>query len=273
MSWFRFGGLVRGMRLTTSVALAFLMVIALLPSAQSAQALSGGGDILPGQAGRALAAAQTGAVQSDAVQIDAVQVLENMLSAQRGLLDFTANVTLRVDLPVAKLVPLSFKLYSKRPNKVKAVWSGASLLPRRGLFFPDPAQFTAGGYFLAMVGVDEYQGRSRYILDVTPEAARGEPLRWRFWIDETTWLIAKARMTDPSGEQSTLEADYVQAGEACWVPGKMRGKGAMLLLDFFPYLGLEWLAQKTGLHESLEFSATFQDYRVNVGLEDAFFSP
>ncbi len=244
---FRTERFVRGIFVTVWVGLAFLAGIAPAASMLSTLAAS---PTVPG----------------------AAQILENMVVAQRGLLDFTANVTLRIDLPLAKLVPLSFKLYSKRPNKVKAVWSGVSLLPRRGLFFPDPAQFTAGGYSLVVAGLEKDHGRARYILDVTPEAALGEPLRWRFWIDGATWLIVRARMTDPLGEQSTLEADYMQLGEACWVPARMRGKGAMLLLDFFPYLGLGWLEQNTRFMENLEFTAIFRDHRVNAGLEDAFFS-
>ncbi len=194
-----------------------------------------------------------------------------MLAAQSGLLDFTAEVTLRARVAGLPLFPISGRLYSKRPSQVKIQVGGASFLPRHPFLFPDPLEFTTGKYTLALAGREELEGDAAWIVDVTP-VDPGDTLRMRFWISSRSWLIVQSDMSVPGAGRTVMRARYVRGAERAWVPSELSGRGGLLLLDLLPAAGLGKLLTGLNLSEKITFRAVLSGHQVNTGLSDSFFA-
>lgn len=206
--------------------------------------------------------AAPGPAPAESGTLSTEQVLDRMMKAQSGLLDFTAQVSLSVTVGSLSLPTIQGRLLCRRPDYLRFVVGRTLLAPRHPFLFPGPTQFTADRFTLARGGRERLGDEETVILEATSKRDGEERLVVKLWILEQTWLVTQSELTAPGLGHTVLHWRWAKTGDRAWAPVEVEGVGGLLLLDVLP-LG-EVLA---GIDKwaPLRFRAIITGHQVNRG--------
>lgn len=185
--------------------------------------------------------------------------------------DYSVNGALTVESPQAHIKDLGFKLYFKKPNKVKVeAKEGFAFLPKDNTAFGDPALNILSKYTVVSIGRAKLNGALCEVLKAEPKSeAMGVP-PMRLWIESRRGLILRTESVIPNGGWSTAEFSYQLVSSKYWMPSRMTAKvispGSAGPEDKirrrFP--------QAPPVNGKM--TVVFSDYKINKGIPDSVFS-
>lgn len=218
-------------------------------------------------AGVALAAPADGLAQA----IPPRQVLENVLAAQAGLRDFTADARTLIQVGGMHL-NLSMRIAALRPNWTAVdVW-GIRVKPENGFLLPAPETFlNAADYRLTTGGIRQAGDTTRLIVNAEPVRPGKGMYAWRLEVSEETWALLATEAWDEGDGWTRLETEYQNMGNNCWVPVRFWGEGAMLLAVALPRGILRSVFDAASSGRDVKFRVDLSKVRVNTGLTEGHF--
>ena len=128
-------------------------------------------------------------------------LIDQVINRQIPIKDFTADVTVLVDVEGVKIPPVNAVYYFKQPNKGKIKSNGFALLPKNGIAYL-PAILASNT--LEYVGVGKYTSSTGIILQKIKAIPidDNEILMATLYINDISKLIEKAEITTSSGQAS-----------------------------------------------------------------------
>jgi hypothetical protein len=186
----------------------------------------------------------------------AQEVLSRVQAAYKDVKDYTAQVKLATDIPDLAIPDRTFKVYVKRPDKVKIESDRLIVVPKDALLVGNLEGHLAEAGRLVLVGVNRQEPRPRYCIKVFPEQAE-ERDRLLLWIEGERWTLAKSEIWAGPNRLLTVYWKHVKVGDKFWMPREVRCEVSGGVLG----------GSRPGT-----ITITFTDYQVNRGLSDAIFA-
>lgn len=187
-----------------------------------------------------------------------MDILSRALTLHKGVKDYIAEVAVTTNIPEVDIPDRTATVYVKPPDKTHVESRGGFvLIPRRALLFGDILRDIEQEADLTLAGTRAEPGGPLYCVKVIPKEkgpAGAEP-RMLIWVNGGRWTMERVQAWE--GKTMMLEAKFtyrqahgfwMPSQVVCTVPGAVLGGG------------------KQG-----NVTVTFNDYRINTGLTDAFF--
>jgi outer membrane lipoprotein-sorting protein len=189
----------------------------------------------------------------------ATEILNRLLAAQRNVRDYTAAVSVSVNIPNVDLPPRTAKVYVKFPDKVYVESSSIVLIPKQALLLGELAKQLQRNTDLVLAGSRQDGARTIYCIKIIPKdtvAPKGHEPRVMVWVDSSRWVVEKVQALSGAVVEATAQFTYGQF-QGVWMPTRV--------LCTIP---------KRTLGADRDGTATveFRDYRLNTGLTDEFFA-
>jgi outer membrane lipoprotein-sorting protein len=208
---------------------------------------------------------------------DATQLVKQVKAKLDKVKDYSANATLRTDVPFLKVPVAEVQIYFRLPDKFKITKEkGVSILPRGGVSVSMQNILNDPSFVAIDAGKETINGQPVRVVRVLPGNTNADVVVAVLYIDEKNLLVKKAITTTKDSGTYTVEMSYGK-----WVayalPDKTLftfntkdyklPKGVTMEFDDGERPDANRLSDKKGYVE-----ITYLDYKINKGVSDAYFS-
>jgi hypothetical protein len=186
-------------------------------------------------------------------------ILNRALSSQKGVRDYTANVSVSVNIPNVDIPPRSAKVYVKFPDKVYVESSSIVLIPKQALLLGELAKELKRSTDLVMAGSRQDGARTVYCVKIIPRdagAPKGREPRLMVWIDSSRWVVEKVQAMSGAVVEASAQFTFGQF-QGVWMPTRV---------------SCTIPGRNLGADRDGTATVDFKDYRLNTGLTDDFFA-
>ena len=123
--------------------------------------------------------------------------------------DFTADVTMKIDINRMKIPQLKGVLYFKSPDKMRLERQGGlSILPKKNINLTLGNLMPAGKVTVIDAGSAMIEGKKLRILKVIPEDELSNIILTKLWIDEAGMLILRTETTSRNDGTIVMDLTY-----------------------------------------------------------------
>lgn len=207
-----------------------------------------------------------------AQSFDADEILNKVKSKINSVEDYSADVTIKVDVNFLKVPESHAKLYFKQPDKIKMESDGFALLPRQGLNF-SPLYLLREDYKSFYAKEDTVNGYSVHLIKILPLSDSSNVILSNLYIDQTELIVRKIETTTKNSGTVTLELTYENEAEHA-LPSEMKITFKVEQMNLPPGMTGEFETnQETQKDGKLTGSVIveYENYNINSGLSDEFF--
>ncbi|MBK9250213.1 MAG: hypothetical protein IPM69_19425 [Ignavibacteria bacterium] len=205
---------------------------------------------------------------------DATAIATKIKDKFKLVKDFSANVTIKVDVEFLKAPDSKAKLYFKQPNKTKLESTGFAMLPKQGIGLPI-ATLLEGDYTALYVGTETLNSLPVTIIKIIPASDTGDVILSSLWVDGNS-LVRKIKSSTRKGGTVIIELAYGQNANFS-LPATVK-----ITFDLPNFalpktltgdISSDTPKTKTPPSKTLKGSATltYSNYQINKGLQDSFF--
>lgn len=207
---------------------------------------------------------------------DANQLVKQVKAKMDKVKDYSANATLRTDVPFLKVPLAEVQVYFKLPNRFKITKEkGVSILPKGGVSV-SMQNILADPNFVAIdAGVEKLNGQAVRVVRVLPGNTNNDVVLTILYIDEKNLLVKKAITTTKDNGTYTVDLTYSKWTQYA-LPDKTMftfntkdyqlPKGVTMEFDDGERPDANRLSDKKGYVE-----ITYLDYKINKGVPDSYF--
>jgi outer membrane lipoprotein-sorting protein len=207
---------------------------------------------------------------------DANQLVRQVKAKMDKVKDYSANATLRTDVPFLKVPLAEVQVYFKLPNRFKITKEkGVSILPKGGVSV-SMQNILADPNFVAIdAGVEKLNGQAVRVVRVLPGNTNNDVVLTILYIDEKNLLVKKAITTTKDNGTYTVDLTYSKWTQYA-LPDKTMftfntkdyqlPKGVTMEFDDGERPDANRLSDKKGYVE-----ITYLDYKINKGVPDSYF--
>jgi outer membrane lipoprotein-sorting protein len=207
---------------------------------------------------------------------DANQLVKQVKAKMDKVKDYSANATLRTDVPFLKVPLAEVQVYFKLPNRFKITKEkGISILPKGGVSV-SMQNILADPNFVAIdAGVEKLNGQPVRVVRVLPGNTNNDVVLTILYIDEKNLLVKKAVTTTKDNGTYTVDLTYSKWTQYA-LPDKTMftfntkdyqlPKGVTMEFDDGERPDANRLSDKKGYVE-----ITYLDYKINKGVPDSYF--
>lgn len=125
---------------------------------------------------------------------DADRLLNGVREKFSKILDYEANVTIKVDVDFVKIPVKKGQIWFLHPDKIKVKTPGFALLPKRGMNFSS-LQLLSGDYSSIYTREEVLNGIKTSVVKVIPKNEDDEIILSTLWIDPERNVIRKMETT------------------------------------------------------------------------------
>ena len=205
---------------------------------------------------------------------DAMAIANKVKDKFKSVKDFSAEVTIKVDVEFLKVPDSKAKLYFKQPNKSKLESPGFAMLPRQGIGLPI-ATLLEGDFTAIYVGKETLNGVAVSMIKVIPATDTGDVILATLWVDGNS-LVRKINSSTRKAGTVLLELVYGQNsgyGLPATVKINFELPNFALPKTLTGDIGSDAPKTKTPPSKVVKGSAllTYSNYQINKGLSDSFF--
>jgi outer membrane lipoprotein-sorting protein len=208
---------------------------------------------------------------------DATELVKQVKAKLDKVKDYSANATLRTDVPFLKVPVAEVQVYFKLPNQFKITKEkGVSILPKGGVSVSMQNILNDPSFVAIDAGKENINGQPVRVVRVLPGNTNADVVITVLYIDEKNLLVKKAVTTTKDNGTYTVEMSYGK-----WVsyalPDKTLftfntkdyklPKGVTMEFDDGERPDANRLSDKKGYVE-----ITYLDYKINKGVPDLYFS-
>jgi outer membrane lipoprotein-sorting protein len=207
---------------------------------------------------------------------DANALVKQVKAKLEKVKDYSANASLRTDVPFLKVPVAEVQVYFKLPNQFRITKEkGISILPKGGVSV-SMQNILADPNFVAIdAGTENLNGKPVRVVRVLPGNTNNEVVLTILYIDEKNLLVRKAITTTKDNGTYTVEMSYNKWTQYA-LPDKTLftfntkdyklPKGVTMEFDDGERPDANRLSDKKGYVE-----ITYLDYKINKGVPDSFF--
>ncbi len=207
---------------------------------------------------------------------DANTLVKQVKAKLEKVKDYSANATLRTDVPFLKVPVADVQVYFKLPNHFKITKEkGVSILPKGGVSV-SMQNILADPNFVAIdAGKETLEGKPVRVVRVLPGNTNNEVVLTILYIDEKNLIVRKAITTTKDNGTYTVDMSYGKWTQYA-LPDKTMftfntkdyklPKGVTMEFDDGERPDANRLSDKKGYVE-----ITYLDYKINKGVPDSYF--
>lgn len=204
------------------------------------------------------------------------QLLRNVYGKMMKVKDYSVEASIRADIPLIKILPVTAVVYFKQPDKFKVESKSIAIMPRQG--FSDLAKIIRDttSYTAVFTGKEKIGNSLTQLISVIPSVDTGDLVLAKFWIDYTRNLVLKSQLTTRSSGTMLIEY-FFTTQVAFGLPDKM-----IFTVDVKKFKIPKVMAsdvnspgkspkpnEKDAKKGVIEIN--LKNYKINQGLKDAFF--
>ncbi len=189
-------------------------------------------------------------------ELTAREILDETLSLQDQVQDYTARCTLTADIPGLDLPPRHFTVYFKRPGKLKIESRDLVVVPREALTLGDLRRHLEEDTVVSLVGVGTIAEKPLYCIKLKPVESQDSG-RVLVWIRGDNWTPTRTEIWAGQTRLVQIEWTFARIADQYWMPTSIVCRIPSGLLG----------DQGPGTVKLL-----WQDYQVNTGLSDTIFA-
>lgn len=212
-------------------------------------------------------------------QVDTARMIFEKLRTRLSVIkDYTADVSVKIDVTFMKVPPLSGKMYFKAPDKMKLERNGGiSILPKKNMSMTLNSMLPVGDATVIDAGKDYINGRPVRIIKVIPTEDAGQIILTKIWVDYERNLALRTETT--TRDNGTIKMDltfakYVKQGLPDKVIVHMDVKDYKLpkgvTMDYETEKQVKTQAVK-GKGKKGKIEISYLNYEINKGLPDKIF--
>lgn len=139
----------------------------------------------------------------------------------QGVKDYTADVQIRSDIPMIKVMPVKGRVYFKQKNRFKIKSAGIAILPKQG-FGGIAALLADTAAYMAVASGSEMIGKQRaVIVSLLPLSDTGDLILAKVWVDTARSLALRTMVSSKSSGSVSSDYFYAGAGLAYGLPDSM----------------------------------------------------
>jgi outer membrane lipoprotein-sorting protein len=207
---------------------------------------------------------------------DANELVKQVKAKMDKVKDYSANATLRTDVPFLKVPLAEVQVYFKLPNRFKITKEkGVSILPKGGVSV-SMQNILADPNFVAIdAGKETLAGKPVRVVRVLPGNTNNDVVITILYIDEKNLLVRKAITTTKDNGTYTVDLTYGKWMQYA-LPDKTMftfntkdyqlPKGVTMEFDDGERPDANRMSDKKGYVE-----ITYLDYKINKGVPDSYF--
>lgn len=137
------------------------------------------------------------------------------------LKDYTAEVNIRSNIPLIKIMPVNAKIFFKQPNQFKMIAKGIAILPKQG--FSDLANILkdSNSYLAVLAGNETIEQTTTQIIHLIPNNDNNDLIIGKFWVDTKNAIVLKTQLTTKSNGNLLINYQYDAAGKAYGLPNHL----------------------------------------------------
>lgn len=121
--------------------------------------------------------------------------------------DYSADITIKVDLEFLKMNDSKAKIYFKAPDKYKLDSDGFAMLPKEGITY-NPAKFTKGDFTSVYIKDDKIDNNDCYVVKIIPNSDSLEIVLTTLYIDKNNYFIRKVESATKRGGTIKINLTY-----------------------------------------------------------------
>ncbi|GMU87173.1 MAG: hypothetical protein AMXMBFR48_24140 [Ignavibacteriales bacterium] len=140
---------------------------------------------------------------------DAKSILEKVKDRYNKIQDYSADITVDIDIDFLKTPKVTGKLFFKQPNKMKIKSDGFALLPKEG-FNISPASLLKDNYTSIYEKEEIIDGVKLARLKVIPLGDSSNVILSTVWVDNAHAVIRKIESTTKNSGTFTITLSYNQ---------------------------------------------------------------
>ncbi len=201
------------------------------------------------------------------------ELLNQLVSKLEKVADYSANVLIKADIPLIKILPSKAKIYFKSPDKFKVVSKGIAILPKQGftdmnIFLSQPDE-----YMVVLAGDKLIEGKQTKLLTVIANSSESDIILLKLWVDPIDLLIMAAEVTTRSSGNVKVSYQYAaqkQFGLPSAIEFKVNVKEFKMPKSIASNPHRK-SSNKTEKRKMGTISLELSDYKVNQGIADSFF--
>lgn len=204
--------------------------------------------------------------------VDADEILNKVKTKINSVEDYSADVTIKVDVNFLKVPESHATLYFKQPDKIKMESEGFALLPRQGLNF-SPLYLLREDYTSLYAKEDSVNGSAVHLIKILPLSDSSNVILSNLYVDQEKFIVRKIETTTKNSGTVTLELNYENEAEHA-LPSEMKITFKVEQMNLPPGMTGEFETnQETQKDGKLTGSVIveYENYVVNSGLSDEFF--
>jgi outer membrane lipoprotein-sorting protein len=188
-------------------------------------------------------------------ELSAWDVLNHTLALQDAVQDYTAHCTLDTDLPGVDVPERQFKVYFKRPDKVKIESRDTVFVPKEALALGNLRRHLTQDTEVTLAGVGNWGQEKLYCLKLKPKSG-GDAGRVLVWIRSGNWTPTRTQIWKGDTRLLEITWTFTHVQDTYWMPESMRATIPSGVIN----------DQGAGA-----VSLTWESYTVNTGLSDDIF--
>ena len=201
------------------------------------------------------------------------ELLNQLVSKLEKVADYSANVLIKADIPLIKILPSKAKIYFKSPDKFKVVSKGIAILPKQGftdmnIFLSQPDE-----YMVVLAGDKLIEGKQTKLLTVIANSSESDIILLKLWVDPIDLLIMAAEVTTRSS--GNVKGSYQYAAQKQFgLPSAIEFKVNVKEFKMPKSIASNphrKSSNKTEKRKMGTISLELSDYKVNQGIADSFF--
>jgi hypothetical protein len=206
-------------------------------------------------------------------RIDPNEIIEKIRQQFSSINDYSADVSVKVDIEFLKVPDINAKVYFKKPDKIHIESKGFALLPKQGLNFSPDALFERK-YTAIYENDSEIDNQTFHIIKVIPEESERGPSIITLYVNSMHYIIGKIITLGERMGKVEVSLDHRLVDNKYWLPEKVD-----ILLDAGSLrFGRRRQLQKETLSENKteekqdgRVTLIYSNYVVNKGIDDKIF--
>ncbi|MEE8341861.1 MAG: hypothetical protein V3R52_07175 [Candidatus Neomarinimicrobiota bacterium] len=219
----------------------------------------------------------------------AASVLDSMERKYNRIEDYYVNIEISIKTPILRMPKKRVRFWFKQPNLTKVETKGFAAIPKSGMI-SSPLDLFDNLTDVSVTGAEYYNDRQIWILqgNLKPDSLKFNKmskidkkleLSMKFWVDRNFWTLLKSETWMDTIKVVEIQSEYKLLNDDIHLPLETVIKfkySSNLPPGVEKTIGAKHQfggMQNDSLDKDLsgKISLKFSDYKINKGIEDAFF--
>ena len=205
---------------------------------------------------------------------DAAALLQRVQTRYDLVQDYSADVSIKVNVTFIKVPVKKGRLFFKQPDKIKLESPGFTILPKKGMGYGFYELFSKP-YTSIYIRNERINGRNLAQVKVLPVDDQSDLLLATLWIDESSALVNRAELVSKTAGNSKIKISYPERPDRYGMPSRIEfefdvTQKALPMGITGEFDGPAKVAPD-GKQDKARLTVDYSAYKINSGLTDSFF--